>query len=152
MKLAKRAKLTRPDDIGKAPHHYAMARKGDAGDYEVGNCRFITVEQNTWEKTVNGGSYVAAEKLRGRTKENDPSVARSAEKLRGRTKSTHVGYQIVSEARSKPFAVLSPRGKKYVGRNVKEFAAKHGLNQSELSKVFRGAVAHHKGWTGYYTD
>jgi len=30
-----------------------------------------------------------AEKLRGRTKENDPSVARMAEKLRGRTKETH---------------------------------------------------------------
>ena len=47
-------------DIGKASHQYALARWGDFGHYEMGNCRFVTVKENrdeiewpeTWVMTL----------------------------------------------------------------------------------------------------
>jgi hypothetical protein len=40
-------------DIGKKPHQYCLARYGDTGPYEIGNCRFITCAEN-WEEYKNG--------------------------------------------------------------------------------------------------
>ena len=37
-------------DIGRASHQYALARHNDTGDYEMGNCRFITVKENIGER------------------------------------------------------------------------------------------------------
>ena len=37
-------------DIGQALHQYALARYNDTGNYEVGNCRFITVKENIAER------------------------------------------------------------------------------------------------------
>ena len=36
-------------DIGQRHHQYCLARHGDSGNYEMGNCRFITMKENTAE-------------------------------------------------------------------------------------------------------
>ena len=36
-------------DIGQKLHLYQLGRYGDKGDYEVGNCRFITMRENLSE-------------------------------------------------------------------------------------------------------
>ena len=41
-------------DIGQALHQYALARYNDTGNYEVGNCRFITVKENIAERKLPG--------------------------------------------------------------------------------------------------
>lgn len=136
LKLAVRAGLSSPDDIGLAPHNYCMGRKGDVGNYVWGNCRFITVARNHRELTTNGGRILGgvkiSEALRGRTKVNDSARAAQSDKV------------------SRSFVALSPSGKKHRGRNVKAFCLERGLHPCALSAVFRGKYAQHKGWTGYY--
>jgi hypothetical protein len=133
VKLVIKAGLTHPNQIGRKKGQYQMARDGDTGDYEWGNCRFITIEENQVEREENGGTEAQIEKLTGRTKENHPGVRASAEK------------------QSKPFCVRSPDGRVYKGVNLKEFANKHGLHQGSLAHVCRGDRLHTKGWTGKYT-
>lgn len=206
LQLAIDAGLTSPGQIGKAPGKYQMGRYTDSGDYRIGSCRFIPMEQNQHERVVNGGSATQAASIRGRTKETHASVAATSKKLSGRTAQTHEYLRISGEKRrgrtketdesvarmaakktgmnasnsegvrsmvakrtgrtkhtdssvlsqsikkSRSFVAFSPYGVRHVGSNVKEFALAHGLNQSELSKVFRGDVRQHKGWTGHYTD
>jgi hypothetical protein len=38
------------DQIHRAGYH--LSRYGDTGDYEIGNCRFITCQENMKEKRV----------------------------------------------------------------------------------------------------
>ena len=46
------------NDIGHKSHQYALGRYGDTGNYEVGNCRFITVRQNSQERdSTNCGGH-----------------------------------------------------------------------------------------------
>lgn len=42
-----------PEDIGKGSNKYQLARYNDSGDYQVGNCRFITQRENIHEKDVS---------------------------------------------------------------------------------------------------
>ena len=37
-------------DVGQTTEKYALARNDDSGNYEIGNCRFITVNENIREK------------------------------------------------------------------------------------------------------
>jgi hypothetical protein len=63
MKLAKRAGIKHPDQIGKAVSEFQMGRLGDVGDYVWGNCRFITTAQNLSERALNGGDVEIGNKL-----------------------------------------------------------------------------------------
>tara|TARA_R110000737_G_C14467415_1_gene466122 strand:+ start:353 stop:883 length:531 start_codon:yes stop_codon:yes gene_type:complete len=38
------------DDVGRSPDSFQLARHGDTGDYEVGNCRYITMRENLQER------------------------------------------------------------------------------------------------------
>ena len=40
------------NDIGQKSQQYQLARHGDTGHYEMGNCRFITMRENLQEKRV----------------------------------------------------------------------------------------------------
>lgn len=61
--LALEAGITEPGMIGCGAGQYQMGRYGDKGDYRVGNCRFITKEQNTSERLDNGGYVRGAIKI-----------------------------------------------------------------------------------------
>jgi hypothetical protein len=118
VRLAEKADITH-SDIGRGGGQYVMARKRDRGCYEIGNCRFITKEENTAEMNLYGGGQRRIDAMTGRTKEthpgvarqamkktgrnkhNDPSVARMAEKMAGRSKATHEHLFKMSLKRSK---------------------------------------------------
>lgn len=61
MRLAKRAGLESPDEIGNTRGKFQMSRIGDTGLYEWGNCRFLTQQENLSEKKINGGYARQAE-------------------------------------------------------------------------------------------
>jgi hypothetical protein len=63
MKLAKRADVQKPHQIGKSKGKFQMGRIGDVGNYEWGNCRFIPMEQNLAERASNGGNIEIGRKL-----------------------------------------------------------------------------------------
>jgi len=153
MKLAEKAGITRPSQIGRSKGKYQMSRVGDTGDYVMGNCRFLLMSENLDEMLTNGGRKSQAEKIRGRTKETHSGVRSRSEKLTGRTKESHKGLQTVSEKKSKAFRVVSPTGKVYRGVHLKEFTKEHGLSTSNMMAVCRGArQSCNKGWTGTYTN
>ena len=54
LQLMNDAGITR-DGIGVKPHQYQLARHGDTGDYEIGNCRFITSSENRAEQKSSKG-------------------------------------------------------------------------------------------------
>lgn len=140
--LAKQAGITSPDMIGKSVEKYQMGRIGDTGNYEIGNCRFITMRQNLDERRINGGNKKISEKMKGSSGNGDQK--------RGRTKETHSYVLSQSDKVSKSFRVVSPGGVVYEGRNVTEFCSIHNLNQSCLSALCRGVKPVYKGWTGSY--
>ena len=144
--LAHDSGLKSADDIGRGAGKYQMGRIGDTGNYEVGNCRFITQRQNLDERALNGGDRRGAEK---RTGQKHPGAS---EKLKGRTKETNEGYKRVSEFMSKSFVLTSPEGIIYRGTNLSEFCKGMGLSQGSMSSVIRGVRKHHKGWTGKYVE
>jgi hypothetical protein len=166
IKLAKKAGLKEPSQIGRTSvDNYQMGRIGDTGDYEWGNCRFITMEQNKNEKIANGGQERASQKIRGRNKFNNEGYARVSASKIGRTKENDVGRRITSEklkgrkrpasdfeSRTKRFVVVSPSGKKYTGKDLTAFCRKHDLIQSCMSRAVRGKQASHRGWTGKYLE
>ena len=49
------------NDIGQKSQQYQLARHGDTGHYEMGNCRFITMHENLQERSF---SPEAVEKLK----------------------------------------------------------------------------------------
>lgn len=55
LKLAKKAGLKTPEQIGVGSEKFQMSRRKDKGDYEWGNCRFLTQSENLAEKKANGG-------------------------------------------------------------------------------------------------
>jgi hypothetical protein len=56
-RLAVDAGLTRANQIGLEPDSYQLGRYRDEGVYRVGNCRFITKEQNLRERWIYDESY-----------------------------------------------------------------------------------------------
>lgn len=168
IRLAARAGLTRPTDIGMAIDQYNLGRKGDTGGYVLGNCRFITSKRNRRERVLNGCMDAMAEAMRGQTKENSPRMARMAESKRGRTKEndegvrrisealtgrtkeTHAGLAAMAEKRSRSFRAKSPDGVVYKSRNLLAFCKEHNLTQSAMDRTCRGRQTNHKGWTGKY--
>lgn len=129
--LAAEAGLTIPDQIGKSSGSYCMGRIGDKGDYELGNCRFITQRQNQLERKLNGGS---ASSKRGATKFDRPDILSQSTKI------------------SKTYRVKSPSGEIFEGSNLKEFCKENGLNQGNMSRVCAGSLNQTKGWTGEYVE
>jgi hypothetical protein len=59
------------------------------------------------------------------------------------------GGAITAEKRSKEFALISPKGKIYTGKNIRKFCREHDLNQGNINQVLVGNKLHHKGWRKY---
>lgn len=121
MGLVCEAGINNPDQIGRKAHLYQMGRIGDTGNYELGNCRFITMAQNAQEKLINGG-YEVSDSQRKR----------------------------VAEFHGKRYRVVSPDGEVFEGKNLNQFCKEHGLDQGNMSGVCNGHQKHSKGWTGVY--
>lgn len=121
--LAIDAGITQPSQIDKTKGSYSLGRVGDIGNYEIGNCRFITVEQNLDERGLNGGDDAISQKLEGR-----------------------VPLGIV-----KSFILVSPDGVEYRGTNMSEFCRQFGLRPNSVSALCLGKVQTYKGWTGRYS-
>jgi hypothetical protein len=132
MNLAKSAGIKSPTDIGVASEKYQMGRLGDVGNYDLGNCRFITSKQNKLEMCLNGGAASMRDKLTGRTKEN------------------FSGNLSQSLSLSNNFKLRCPTGVEYSGRNLKDFCKIHKLNRGNMSSVCRGEMKSYKGWVGEY--
>jgi len=130
--LAVDAEIFNPSYIGRENGKYQLARYGDIGGYELGNCRFITKEQNDREALTNG-CY------------NTVSLTR-----KGKTKFSDVGRLETSRKLAKSYQVTSPTGEVYVGKHLSDFCISMGLNKSNMSRVCRGKQTHYKGWTGHY--
>lgn len=124
--LAIDAGLSSPNQIGCKPYLYQMGRMGDKGNYEIGNCRFITMSRNILEKIENGGTNL------------------------NRTKHSHPGVKRMSDANSKRYRVKSPDGIVYEGLSLNQFCKDKGLRQPNMSEVCRGIARQYKGWTGTY--
>lgn len=138
LKLASKAGLTSPAQIGLAMDQYQMGRIGDTGDYIKGNCRFITARQNLNEKFKNGGAAIG--------------YAKSSRTLTGRTKENCVYKRSAAKKLSKPFRLVSPKGKVYTGQNLVEFCESKGLSTAMLMRLCRGDCKQAlSGWTGSYT-
>jgi hypothetical protein len=165
MRLAKKAGIQKPSQIGKSSEKYQMSRKGDTGDYVWGNCRFLTMRENLEEKRDNGGVERGAQKHRGRNKFTDPGYARASAAMLGRTKENDLGKLMTSikltgrkrpasvyASRLKPFVATSPAGRTYRGKNLSAFCRKHGLDQGCMSRTLRGVQRSHNGWTGNYLE
>ena len=157
-----------PEQIGQTRTSYHLARYSDTGDYTPHSCRFIPHLDNLAEQRLNGGLARMAEKKRGRTKLNDPSVASQAKKMLGRTKETHSGVATASEKTAiklrgrtkendpgrasaalktaKPFAFIDPSGVVHRGRNVDLFCKVHGLLGNAMSKLKNGHLKSYHGW------
>jgi group I intron endonuclease len=54
--------------------------------------------------------------------------------------------QIVVDARSKEFCVISPQGVVYESKNMSRFCAEHGLSLKHFSALVLGKQKSHKGW------
>jgi hypothetical protein len=152
--LAKAAGLTSPDQIGRSQGQYQMGRLGDTGGYILGNCRFITMQQNQDERKQNGGTAIAVEKAakirRGQTKENNKSIRSMAKKLNGRTADEYDYLRVAGLRRGKRFRVVSPTGIVYKGDSLNAFCKEHNLSQASMSLVCRGKKNQYFGWTGKY--
>lgn len=147
--LAVDAGINDPSQIGRSEGQYQMGRLGDNGGYEIGNCRFITVEQNRIEKKVNGGTYRGCSH-RGMSKETHKGLASMVETRMGWNKKTHTGIASQALKLSKEYRIVSPNGIIYTGRNISEFCAEHNLCKVSMAAVCRGSQKTHKGWTGTY--
>ena len=55
------ASLTAPSQIGRDLDSYQLARYGDQGGYSIGNCRFITKQENLEERITSGAIKRATE-------------------------------------------------------------------------------------------
>lgn len=134
MGLAKLAGIMRPGLIGKTSDSYQMGRIKDTGDYELGNCRFITVKQNHLEMVENGGAKVTGDKTSKLTKANNsPSRISQANKI------------------SKRFIFTSPDGVVYEGRNIKEFCVGRNLHSPNMGEIC-STGGKYKGWTGKFIE
>lgn len=142
LRLAARAGLTHPKDIGKSPSQYQMGRKGDTGDYVWGNCRFITMKQNLKERIKNGGSEVGASK------------ASKTNRIRGvRAAMVHKdNAEVKPNSLQRPCVFVSPKGKKYQGPSLNHLCRRFDLDTGNMCKVLNGRQRQHRDWTGYYLE
>lgn len=137
VRLALDAGLTSPDQIGVGIDKYQLGRIGDTGNYELGNCRFITMRQNLDERFLNGGTREAGRKKSGRTKDNDPGVASQA--------------QIIKDQNRRKFQLVDPNGVIHYGDCLTDFCAEHGLNRRSIYGILSGSrKVSRSGWTGKY--
>lgn len=72
MFLVRKAGITSPQQIGRASTKFQMGRIGDSGDYEIGNCRFISARINLDERAANGGNASIGRKLSRRFRVDSP--------------------------------------------------------------------------------
>lgn len=89
VELAGAAGIINPADIGRKLGKFVLGRYGDAGDYKVGNVRFITVEENHREAYETGANDAWIASRRTETKDNSERVRKAAETRRGRRIATH---------------------------------------------------------------
>lgn len=150
--LAKKAELRKPQQIGNKPGKYQLGRLGDTGPYAMGNCRFITHEQNREEQYENGGNAKAGISRAGQNKYNRPLIMEMSIRMTGRTKEDYEYLALGAEKRSRKFVVKSPDGRVFKGKNLKEFCDSHGISQGSMSLVCNGHRLHHRKWTGKYLD
>jgi hypothetical protein len=129
LQLAKRAGVLRPSMIGCKSDKYQVGRIGDTGNYEIGNCRFITMAQNQHEKVENGGDA--------------SGIALRVANNKSRDRASFV-------RRSENFELCSPNGKIHTGTNLRAFCAQYDIHFICLAAVCRGSRKSHKGWTGKY--
>ena len=89
-------------DIGQSLDSYCMGRLGDSGDYELGNCRFITHRQNHKERCENGGTESMRQEHKTWNKYNKPHLAEASIRMKKNnpSKSDRV-KKILSESWSK---------------------------------------------------
>lgn len=142
-----------PNMIGNGRGFYQMGRFGDIGDYTIDNCRFITQEQNIYERRINGGDSrigFASRNKSGRSKDSHSYIARHSDILKGRTKETHPGVRSTSIKNSKSFRLVDSSGTVYIGINLSEFCESHNLSYQALGRLCRCETSEHKGWTGSY--
>lgn len=155
------------DQLGQRNDQFVLARRGDQGHYTNENCRFVTGLQNRqeawdngrngWVEQLKGQTKENSDRMRrvsetqkGRTKETHEYIARRAKMVTGRTKANHAGVAIRTDKLARDFVAISPDGITHEGRNLTEFCRANNLEQANLSAVFRGKRAHHKGWVGQY--
>lgn len=85
---------------------------------------------------------------------SDETKLKISEKLKGnknfegKTFSKEV-LQLLSEQKAKDWIVLSPTGVTVHVRNMRKFCIENNLSSSAMSRVIKGTVSHHKGWTKY---
>ena len=48
--------------------------------------------------------------------------------------------------RLQEYAFISPSGEVHKGKNITEFARRHGLDRANMQHVHLGERNHHKGW------
>lgn len=138
LRLASKAGIKRPNQIGLRMDQFQMGRIGDKGDYIKGNCRFITAQQNADERFTNGGA------ARGYKK--------SSKTLTGRTKENYAPKRSAAKKLSKPFKLVSPKGKVHIGINLLEFCQRKRLSLAIMSRLCRGGcLVTKEGWIGTYT-
>lgn len=130
--LAEAAEILDPYCIGRANGKYQLARYGDVGGYKLGNCRFITKEQNDREALDNGCYSNMSTSRKGKTRFND------------------AGRSEVSEKLAKNYQVTSPSGDVYIGKHLGDFCTSKELNRSNMYRVCSGKQTHYKGWVGHY--
>lgn len=61
--IAVESGLTHYSQVGRRKGEHGMARIGDSGPYEYGNCRFLTTEENIAERSLNGGTQNQIDKM-----------------------------------------------------------------------------------------
>lgn len=141
--LAKEAGLTDPNQIGRTNEKYCLGRIGDVGNYEIGNCRFITNLQNQKERKQNGGASRAGKKISENIKNNGLSELQVAA-----MKYQHsIATERLVKSRRVNYSFLSPDGVRYEGTNISEFCRKMGLKKSTMTGLHDGYVKIAKGWT-----
>ena len=154
--LAVIAGIDHPSQIGRGRGQFQMARPTDAGPYAVGNCRFVTMEQNQQERKLNGGTAIAVEKTarkrRGQTKETDDGVRAMAEKLTGRRASDYDYLRVCALRRGRPFELISPEGVVHRGHSLNAWCKEHGFRQSTIQKICAQPGKVWNGWTGKFID
>lgn len=154
------AGITELNQIGRSDGHYQMARLGDVGDYTVDSCRFVTAQQNRFERIQNGGLATAIEKgvktKSGRDKTTHEYLAIAGIKisnaLKGRTAETHDGVASMALKLSKKFRLVDPQGVVHIGQNLKKFCRENNLSPNIMSEICRTGKKHKIGWSGEYVE
>jgi hypothetical protein len=72
----------------------------------------------------------------------------SEEKIKNAKK----GAKITSERYAREFAVISPKGEVFKGRNLTRFCNEHGLDLANVRRVLKGTQSYYKGWIRYVEE